>query len=455
MTISPTAPDANLPAQFTAGTLVNGACTTASSDIVKFDWNFGDGSTGSGRTVTHTFTSGGSFVVTLTETSDRGLAGSTTQTVTVGASSRPTAVFTFSPSSPAVNETVFFNASTSTPGAGHTIATYQWTFGDGGTASGVAVTHKFAAAGTYTVQLTVTDEVGQSTTSPGTQITVATGAAATPTARFTFSPAAPGVGETVFFNGSTSSAGTGHTIVSYQWTFGDGDTASGVTTSHAYRTAGTYSVQLTVTDEVGQINTSAPATITAGSPPAPTAGFTFSPTTPVAGQQVIFDASSSTTAQGQTIVDVAWNFGDGTPVIHCPGGSAADCPGPTNRISTHTYSNGGQTFVVNLVVTDSAGRVASTNKNITVNPPNPTAVLNLFKAGGNAITADGCSSFPQGSATITTYRFIWGDSTPDTVSGACSVGHTFATGAGPHTVTLIVTDNNGRTGSASKDITTP
>src|SRR5207253_2582465 len=121
----------------------------------------------------------------------------------------------------------------------------------------------------------------------------------------------------------------------------------------------------------------------------------------------------------QAIVDVAWNFGDGTPVIHCPGGSSADCPGPTNRISTHTYQ-AAQTFVINLVVTDTAGRTASTNKTISIVSANPTAVLNLFKAGGNSITADGCGSTATGSFTITSYRFNWGDGTADSVGSACS-----------------------------------
>ncbi len=56
---------------------------------------------------------------------------------------------------------------------------------------------------------------------------------------------------------STSTPGAGHTIVSYSWTFGDGGTATGVTASHAYLTAGTYSAQLKVTDEIGQSATSA------------------------------------------------------------------------------------------------------------------------------------------------------------------------------------------------------
>ena len=69
------------------------------------------------------------YNVVLTVTDDLDQRGTTSQTVTVPAAARtapttPTARFTFSPTAPAVNEPVFFNGSTSTPGAGHSIASY-------------------------------------------------------------------------------------------------------------------------------------------------------------------------------------------------------------------------------------------------------------------------------------------------------------------------------------------
>jgi PKD repeat protein len=461
-TLSPTAPAANSPVQFTAGTAVTVGTTTtcglASSDITSFDWNFGDGSTASGKNVTHTFGSANTFNVTLTETNDRSVAASVTLPVTVSSSagSAPTATFTVSPSAPAVNQTVFFNASTSAGGAGHTITSYRWAFGDGTTATGVTTTHAYAAAGTYTVQLTVTDDTGQSTTSLGTPVTVTSGAGSTPTATFTFSPAAPAVGETVFFNASTSTAGPGRTIASYLWTFGDGATSTGVTTTHAYSTAGSYSVQLKVTDDAGVSTTSTATSIIVGNPPAPTAGFTFSPVAPVVNQQIIFDASSSTTAQGQSIVDVAWNFGDNTPVIHCPGGSSADCPGPTNRISTHTYTIA-NTYVVNLVVTDSAGRIASTNRTVQVFTGNPEPVITFSPStaahpGTIGFSSAGTRTFS--GATITSYSWDFGDPTsgPLNSSSAANPSHTYLN-AGTYTVRLTVTDSQGRVGQTTVTVT--
>jgi PKD repeat protein len=45
------------------------------------------------------------------------------------------------------------------------------------------------------------------------------------------------------------------TIVSYNWNFGDGETGSGITASHTYAASGTYTVTLTVEDNLGATDT--------------------------------------------------------------------------------------------------------------------------------------------------------------------------------------------------------
>ena len=212
--------------------------------------------------------------------------------------------------------------------------------------------------------------------------------------------------------------------------------------SHAFVTAGTYVVQLTVTDEIGQSATSAGTSVSVGSPPGPSANFTFSPLSPVAHDNIVFDASSSTTPQGTTITNLAWNFGDLTPIISCPGD--ATCVG--TRVISHAYNAGG-TYTVNLVVTDSAGRIASHNTSVTVGSGNPSAVLTVAKTGGNNIAADGSQSGASAGFSITVYRFIWGDGTADTVGAASSAVHAYAV-AGSYTVTLRVTDNAAPTRTA-------
>ncbi|GAA3693036.1 hypothetical protein GCM10023081_33000 [Arthrobacter ginkgonis] len=82
------------------------------------------------------------------------------------ANTPPTASFTSSANGLAVS--VDGSGSTDTDG---TIASYAWTFGDGGTATGATASHTYAAAGTYTVGLTVTDDDG-ATNSTSSTVTV-------------------------------------------------------------------------------------------------------------------------------------------------------------------------------------------------------------------------------------------------------------------------------------------
>lgn len=427
--------------------------TVQGQAIVALDWNFGDGTApvrcpgntacAANGITTHVFKSAGTFNVALIITDAAGRTGikSTSVTVTIVAATPPTANFTFSPAAPAPNQAVLFNAASSTPGTGHTLASYAWNFGDAATATGVAPSHPYSVAGTFTVTLTVTDEIGQSSVTSKT-VTISTSAAPPPTAAFTFSPAAPGVGETVFFNASTSTPGAGHTITSYAWTFGDGATATGVTATHAYTATGTYSVQLKVTDEVGQSTTSAATTVTVGAPPTPTARFTFSPTTPSASQAVVFDASTSTPAgQGQPITEYAWSFGDGTPIVRT-----------ATKTIGHTFGFSG-IFAVNLTVTDGAGRVGSTSANITVSAdatlpiviitatPSP-ATINA-EVSFNAVV----SSAGTNAGFITNYQWDFGDGSQQFSTSVSNVGYTYRV-KGTFTVKVTATNNLGKQGAA-------
>jgi PKD repeat protein len=163
----------------------------------------------------------------------------------------PTAMFSFSQQSDAAFTDVRFDGSASTPGLGAVITNYAWEFGDGSSATGRTATHRYSVPGAYLVTLTVTDSNGLSSQSAGQTVTV--GAGSVPTAAFVFSPTSPLPGQQVFFNGSLSTAGAGHRLVSYRWNWGDGKpSSSGSTVSHTFVNIGTYVVVLTVTDEVGQ-----------------------------------------------------------------------------------------------------------------------------------------------------------------------------------------------------------
>ena len=84
----------------------------------------------------------------------------------------PTVSFTASPASPKVGDVVTFTPTASSSNGA--ISTYAWSFGDGGSSqssNGSAVQYNYATAGTYTIQLTVTDSIGK-TNVASQQVTV-------------------------------------------------------------------------------------------------------------------------------------------------------------------------------------------------------------------------------------------------------------------------------------------
>jgi PKD repeat protein len=246
-TFSPSSPTDHQTVIFDAST----STAPPNNPIASYSWNFGDGTTGSGRTATHSFTAAGTYAVTLTVTDQYSRTASTTQTVDVAGGAGPTASFLTSPSAPHAGDSVNFNASASVPTAGRTIRTYAWDFGDGTlkTTSGPTTTHDFVAPGAYTVTLVVTDDAGRTGVATST-VTVSSDA---PTADFTFSQLPPNAAHTMQFNSSGSAASTGRTIASYSWDFGDGGSSTLASPSHTYAAGASYNVTLSVTDSAGKV----------------------------------------------------------------------------------------------------------------------------------------------------------------------------------------------------------
>jgi PKD repeat protein len=337
-------------------------CVGSRSSLVDYAWDFGDGARGNGVRSSHAYSKLGSYTVTLTVTNSRGVQASASSFVGVAASSDPTAAFTVSPATAAVNQSVFFNASGSKATAGRSLVGYDWTFGDGGTGSGTTTSHRYSRTGSFTVTLTVTDDLGKTATSSNS---VSVGASAQPSAVIAFSPTAPIVGQTVNFDGSQSAPPAGRTITAYEWAFGDGATATGARVDHRYGAAGEYTVVLTVVDDAGGRNSAnARVTVAGASSQAPTATFTNSPTSSVPGQAVTFDASASVAPGGAVISSHEWSFGDDAAHHLCPSADPV-CTTVSGGIDgkrvSHTYTLKG-TFTVTLTVTDSQGRKATTSK---------------------------------------------------------------------------------------------
>jgi PKD repeat protein len=190
------------------------------------------------------YAAAGTYTITLTVTDNGGLTNVATKSVTVAAANvPPVASFTATPT----NLSVTVNGSGSTDSDG-TVVSYAWNYGDGGTDTGVTpAAHVYAAAGTYTITLTVTDNGGL--TNVATKSVTVAKANVPPVASFT----ATASGLTVALNGSASTDSDG-TVVSYAWNYGDGATGTGATSSHTFASAGSYVITLTVTDNGGLTN---------------------------------------------------------------------------------------------------------------------------------------------------------------------------------------------------------
>ena len=271
----------------------------------------------------------------------------------------PVARFTYLPASPAAFSDVRFDGSTSTGGLGAVVTSYSWDFGDNTTGTGITATHQYSTPGTYLARLTVTDSNGASNQSAAQSVVVGGGAA--PSADFITNPSSPLVGQTIFFNGSTSAAGTGHRIARYDWDFGDGTRRSGVSVSKAYTTAGNYSVVLTVTDEVGQ-TAQAVRSVAVGSSPA-TAAITFSPTNPRVNTTINFNGSDSRGEGSNSIVRYQWDFGC-TVGTNCTRSTFTS----TSSAAASTTYTAAFTYTVRLTVTDSKGKTATITQDLTIAP---------------------------------------------------------------------------------------
>jgi PKD repeat protein len=265
---APDLPDltAQIAAETTGGNAPLVATFDASSstgDIVSYQWDFGDGDTATGAQVNHTFLAAGNYTVRLRVTDSGGAFAQKDLSITVtepaAQNSPPTAVLS---SSSSVGESplqVSFDGSGSTDSDG-TILSYNWTFGDGGQATGATVAYTYTTPGTYQATLTVIDDGGL-TNSASTPVLVQhpTTTNKRPVAVIKISSKKGTLPLRISLDGGDSYDEDGR-IVSYNWNFGDGSTASGRNVKHTFTQTADYTISLTVTDDFGA--KSQPSTIT-------------------------------------------------------------------------------------------------------------------------------------------------------------------------------------------------
>jgi PKD repeat protein len=400
------ATDAPPQAALTAAQVASPALTvladaSASTDtdafpIATYHFDFGDGSpvvdvSAPASTTTHTYAAPGNYTITLTVSDTDYLTSDPAQsTVTVmPPDAPPVGGLTVAQAvSPAL--TVRADASTSTDTDAFPIATYHFDFGDGSPMVDVSApvdtaSHTYAAAGNYTVTLTVTD-TGGLLSAPVTAPISVDGA---PVAQLAVTQAAaPAL--TVSADASASTDPDAFPIATYHFNFGDGSPVVDVsapvdTVSHTYAAAGSYPVTLTVTDTANLTSTPVTSPVSVDGAPVAHVAVTQSAAPALT---VRADASASTDPDAFPIVTYHFNFGDGSPVV--------DLSAPADTVS-HTYAVSGD-YTVTLTATDTDNLTsAPVTAPITVNPAPILVILERRVA----TSADDAEEFADSTCHLT------------------------------------------------------
>ena len=378
--------------------------------ITSYQWDFGDGNTDSGITASHAYATAGEYEIILIVTDDDG--GTNASNTLVNANEPPAADFTY-------EEEIFdpyiynFDASSSIDLDG-SIVSFSWDFGDGNAGNGETITHNYTSSGEYEVSLTIADDDGATD-----QVIQTININIDPVASFSFDVDLVD-GKLINFDASASADPDG-TISTYSWDFGDGNTATGSTSTHTYALSGIYTVSLTVTDDDDATNL---VTEIVDVNMYPKANFTFS--LDASNELLInFDASTSSDPDG-SIAMYDWEFGDGVD--------------GTGFTTSHLYTISGL-YSVNLSVTDDKGAVNTIQISVNVNrDPFASFSYEVDLVNERLINFDATAS-TDADGIISTYSWDFGD-------GGTGIGitsdHIYAS-SGLYTVSLTVTDNDGRT----------
>ncbi len=363
--------------------------TSIGNSISSWQWDFGDGNTSNSQNPTHNYAAAGTYIVCLI-VNDVCFDDTICQPVTITC---PGPIPGFSVTSN------LYTADFTDTTTGNFVSSWLWDFGDGNTSTMQNPSHNYAAAGAYTVCLTVTDTCGTDSVCQTVVITCPG-----PTAGFSHV-------ETGLTTALTDTS-MGNFISSWLWDFGDGNTSTMQNPSHNYATPGTYTVCLTVTDTCGTDSVCQSVTVTCTPP---SAGFTWTTT--------LLNASfTDTSTTSSAFTGWMWDFGDGNT--------------STDQNPTHTYATEG-TYYVCLTATDSCTSAMFCDSVTIVCPP-PVAAFNSQVNGLNATFTDNSSS-----ATGTLYSWMWdfGDGNTSTMM---SPSHSYAT-TGTYNVCLTVMDSCGST----------
>lgn len=252
----------------------------------------------------------------------------------------PMAHFSISPSSPNAKQNIIFDASSSKDVCGK-IETYRWVFGDGIRDEDRIVEHAYREGGDVQAILEIIDDDGTSA-----QYSMDIKINELPVPGIGYNPEVPIVGENITFN-AIGSRDIDGLIVGYEWEFGDGNTSTMSRQVHRYDKKGNKIVNLTVFDDKNARNSTSKV-IRVNEPPH--ASITFMPIHPYAGEDIVFNATSSSDSDG-LVKEYQWDLGDGSMSF-----------GP---IVYHNYKKGGN-YTVELTIKDNDGAMSKSSSLIRI-----------------------------------------------------------------------------------------
>ncbi|MBN4051406.1 PKD domain-containing protein [bacterium AH-315-M05] len=372
--------------------------------ITNWNWDFDNDGIVDNTTQnpSFTFSSAGTFSVNLNVSTAGGLCPHDT-TINIVVNPIPTANFTFT--NVCLNDATAFN-DTSLISSGSVVA-WQWDFGDGaGTSTLQYPTYIFNTPDTFIVTLSVTSDSG-CTSIVGYPVVVYP----LPVANFTTANVCL-YDDAVFTDVSTISSGS---VTSWQWDFGDGNTATTQNTTHLYSADSTYNVTLIVASNNNCLDTLVQSIEIY---PIPVAGFS---TNNVCLYDLAVFTDASTISSG-SIISFNWDFGDGTSTTQNP---------------THLYSTDG-TYYVSLLVTTNNSCVDTVVDTLIIYPVPAanfiTGPVCLYDAA--VFTDVTIINSPDG---VVSWQWDFGDGTGTSVIQNPSYNYA---SAGPYNVQLIVTSNN-------------
>lgn len=328
-------------------------------DDLTYSWNFGDGTTGTGSSATHSYNNLGTYTVTVRVNDGRGGTDSDSIMIRINPlmsttlNQEPIAIIDVSDRTVAPEGNIVFDGSRSYDPDGN-IVSYEWDFDDGTSASEPVVTHRYSNSGFYVVRLTVTDNRGATSTEWAlVWINSNFITSNEPPVADAGSDKVVNVGDIVEFDGSSSYDSDGN-IVNYKWNL-EGRTTTTPTPLlyYIFGTPGEYIVILTITDNDGATDTDSVLVVVNEEVQVgedPVAVIDVDSNNILVGESLRFDGSGSYDPDGN-IVNYEWDFGDGTSAT-----------GP--RVE-HEY-NEEEKYQVTLTVVDNEGNRDAATVIITV-----------------------------------------------------------------------------------------